>query len=311
MKNIIFIISCMCSVLLSSCKKEAALGEPATIEADYKLPQGDASPSANNRIKDLFDQYGSYFLYVFTQRDFDWTQATGSSNSQTDSVVLGNPIYTEEMLQFLDDIWLQFLPEEFKKGGGLPYRIFMAGQIKRRRPGTGYPPGMEYLFFDYRVTGLSITFAGMNESLRTMTPAEKVAKKNILQGVIWDYYLGRGIVTVPTSFYNVSSYVVAPLLPINASNMDNLEAYRSRGFLPGSYNSFNGAAFEWYNGSYAWSNARSNDVNSFMLHVIQKTDAEMAPYLEYPMIQEKFAILVKHFKDEYGIDVRAIANATF
>ncbi len=48
------------------------------------------------------------------------------------------------------------------------------------------------------------------------------------------------------------------------------------------------------------------------MHITQRTDAQMAPFLDnYPLIKQKFDILVKHYKDKYGIDVRAIANATY
>jgi hypothetical protein len=37
----------------------------------------------------------------------------------------------------------------------------------------------------------------------------------------------------------------------------------------------------------------------------------VAPYLVYPLIKQKFDLLVDHFMNEYGIDVRSIANYTF
>jgi hypothetical protein len=216
------------------------------------------------------------------------------------------------MLTFLDDIWLKFLPDAFKKSQGIPYRVMMADTIKQRRAGSGYPPGQEYLLLDYRVTGKSIAFAGMNISLRTMTPAQKVAKKNILTGVIWNYYIANKIIDVPADFYKVSNYAAtAPTTPVNATNPANVAAYRTRGFLPSSYNAVSGAPSEWHNGAFSWTTAQTNDINSFIMNITQRTDAQLQPYLVYPLIQQKYDILVNYYKTKYNIDVRAIANATY
>ena len=305
----ILIIGCL---FLFSCKKDGEIGAPVPIEVDYKLPQGNASAEANAKIQQLYDNYGSYFLYVFTQKDFEWTQSTSTGNSKIDSVVLGDPAYTGDMLNFLDDIWLKFLPETFKKSAGIPYRVLMADTIKQRRAGSGWPPGMEFLYFDYKVVGKSITFAGMNSSLRTLTPAQKLAKKNVLTGVIWNYYINSKILDVPAAFYNVSNYAAAaPTTPLNAANPANLEAYRLKGFIPGSYNAVSGAPSEWHNGTFSWSTARTNDINSFILNLTQRTDAQLQAYLTYPLIKQKYDILVNHYKTKYNIDIRAIGNATY
>lgn len=307
MRNIL-IIGCL---FLLSCKKDAEIGAPIPIEVDYVLPQGNASAETNAKIQQLYDNYGSYFLYAFTQKDFEWTQSTSTGASKIDSVVLGDPAYAGDMLNFLDDIWLKFLPETFKKSSGIPYRVLMADTIKQRRSGTGWPPGMEFLYFDYKVVGKSITFAGMNSSLRTLTPAQKLSKKNILTGVIWNYYISSRILDVPAAFYNVSNYAAAaPSTPLNAANPANVEAYRAKGFLPGSYLA-NGNPSEWHNGTYSWSTARTNDINSFILNLTQRTDAQLQSYLTYPLIKQKYDILVNHYKTKYNIDIRAIGNATY
>lgn len=304
----IFIISCLCGIVLFSCKKDASIGSPIDVPVDYVLPQGDAPAEANDKIQSLFNTYGSYFLYKFTQRDFLWVPSTGGGFSKIDTAVLGNPVYTMDMLNFLDDIWLKFLPDDFKKDQGIPYRVMMADTIKQYR--VGFPPGREYLYFDYKVVGKSITFAGMNASLRTMTSADKVAKRNVLIGVIWNYYIQNKILDVPSSFYEVSDYETYPASPINAANPENVEAFRQRGFLPSSYGA-NGAAFEWYYGTYSWPQAKSNDITTYLTAILTRTDDQMASYLAYPMIKQKFDLLVNYYRSKFNIDVRAIANATY
>ncbi|MFD2554179.1 hypothetical protein [Sphingobacterium tabacisoli] len=309
----IYILTILCYTLLWGCSDKDKLEPEIHIQPDYILPQGNASKADNDRIQALKDKYGSYFLYVVTQKDFSWSQSTGSGNSAIDSIVLGDPKYTGAMLDYIDDIWLKYLPESMKKGAALPYRVMMVDSIKRWRGAAG-PPGQPYLVFNYKILGKGITIAGMNASLGTLSKAERLARKNELQKALWEYYVANGIVTIPAAFYTKSNYATtaAPLLPVTEANSVNNAAYRNRGFLPGSYfvNTVSGAVtvMEWYNGSYAWTQAKSNDLNSYLLHLIQRNDAEMAKYLQYPLIKEKFDLLVNHFKNGYGIDVRAIAN---
>jgi len=305
----IFLIGCISSLLLFSCtKKDNEIGAPAPIGPDYVLPQGNASKAANDKIQQLFDTYGSYFLYSFTQKDFEWIQASGNSNSAIDTAVLGNPDYVGDMLQFLDDVWLKFLPDNFKKSQGIPYRVMMADTIRQYK--AGMPPGREHLYFDFKVVGKSITFAGMNISLRTMTPAQKLAKKNIITAAVWGYYINNNIIDVPPAFYAVSNYTAtAPVTPLTVPA--NMDAFRSKGFLPTSYDPVSGRVGEWYYGSFSWGGAKASDISSFIVNLTQRTDAQMEPYLQYPLIKQKFDILVNYYKSKYNIDVRAIANATY
>jgi hypothetical protein len=311
MKNITsFTIAVCCGILLWSCKKDPAVGTPIDLEPEYALPQGAASQEANDKIQSIYDNYGSYMLYNFTQKDYSWVQSSGNGNSAIDTAVLGDPQYVGDMIQFLDDIWLKFLPEDFKKGPGLPYRIFLCDTIKTRRNGI-WPPERQYLFDSVKVRGKAIAFAGMNSSLRTMTPEHKRARKNAFISVIFNYYLGNGIIDIPQSFYNMVDYVNMPELPVSSFNPENNEAYRNRGFLPSQYLT-SGMALEWLSGAYFWSTANTYDAASYIFHITSRTDEQMAPYLDnYPLIKERFDLLVNHFNTKYGIDVRAMANATF
>jgi hypothetical protein len=311
MKHIFFLLFAG-SLFFAACKKDVAIGPPIDIEADYTLPQGDAPKEANDKIQQLYDTYGSYFLYNFTQKDFEWAQSTSTGNSKIDTAVLGDPQYTGDMLAMLDEVWLKFLPENFKKAGGIPYRVFIMDSIRQYR-GPGYPPGMEYLNYEFKITGQSVAFSGMNAGLRTMTPEQKLAKKNVIIVAMWNYYIANRYLDIPEEFYNVSNYTVKPAMPVNAANPDNVEAYRQKGFLPRSYNTVTGSPFEWLTNDYAWNNSgKSNDLNSFVFHLLQRTDEEMAPYVDnYPLIKQKFDILVNHFMNKYQLDVRAIANATY
>ena len=308
-----FLVIIACAALIYSCARDAEIGAPLPVEPEYTLPQAGAPQAVNDKIVKLFNDYGSYFLYDLTQKDFEWSPATGVANSQVDSIVLGNPVHVGPLLDFLEIIWLHHIPENMKKGEGIPYRVFLVDEIKRRRAGTGWPAGMEFLYYNYKATGKSLAFAGVNEAFGQMTAAEKTTRKNELVGAIFDYYASIGLISFPDAFYTISNYTTNPTTtPVNVNFPDRVEAYLQAGFLPSSYGTtspFN--PNYWLSNAYMWTNAKSNDFNSFRAHLFQRTDEQMAPYLAYPLIKQKFDLLVDHFMNEYGIDVRGIANATF
>jgi hypothetical protein len=308
MRKLFFITIVACVALIYSCAQDVEIGDPLPVEPDYVLPQVGAPQAVNDRIVQLFNNYGSYFLYDVTQKDFEWTISTGSSASRIDSIILGNPVYVGPLLDFLESIWLQFIPDEMKKGKGIPYRVILVDQIRQYR--VGYPPGMEYLYSNYKAVGKSLTFAGVNEAFGQMIAAEKMTLKNELVGAIFDYYASIGLISFPDAFYSISDYGPQPVTPVNAANPANVEAYRQRGFLPSRYSG--DVPGEWLSNAYSWTtNGKPNDFSSFRLHLFQRTDEQVAPYLVYPLIKQKFDLLVDHFMNEYGIDVRSIANYTF
>ena len=77
---------------------------------------------------------------------------------------------------------------------------------------------------------------------------------------------------------------------------------------------YSGAQEEWYWGDYPWTQAKENDLKSFMLHLRNQTDEEVAWFLnnpEYELIQKKWNILIDYYKKEFGIDLRKMGNTTF
>lgn len=67
-------------LLTYSCAKDKEIGPDIPVTVDYVIPQGQ-SP-ADDRIVALFEKYGTYFLYDYTEDDFNYTVVTlgGASN---------------------------------------------------------------------------------------------------------------------------------------------------------------------------------------------------------------------------------------
>ena len=148
MKKILLAITCLWAACIS-CSDDTKIGAPDEILPDYVLPQGDASEEANNRIQQIFDTYTSYVLYNYTEKDAFWTQASAGGSAQTYRVTMGETRYVDAMLDYIQDIWLQFFPEEFLKKGGMPYRVFLADSIYWERD-------WGKIQYNYRVNGMRL-----------------------------------------------------------------------------------------------------------------------------------------------------------
>ena len=104
-----------------------------------------------------------------------------------------------------------------------------------------------------------------------------------------------------------------PSYPESLITINTASRADGRRFLP-TFNSYSGAQEEWYWGDYPWTQAKENDLKSFMLHLRNQTDEEVAWFLnnpEYELIQKKWNILIDYYKKEFGIDLRKMGNTTF
>ena len=301
---------------LTACNgDDVEIGDSIDILKEYSLPQQGASAAANQMIVNFYNKYGSYFLYDYTEKDAFWSQASGSANSQSIyHTVHGDLNNVEPMINFLYDNWLKYFPENFLKKGGVPYRVFLADSVYYERDfGGGY---IRKYASNYLIGSNSIIIAGMNQ-IPNMSDAEKKVRKIELINAIWnDFYNANGILGVPQEFYDVTDYVTIPHKTLNGNfyiwGPGDLEAYRARGFVQKATLSAFGTSYsEWFlmNNTFYnnWSSAKTEDLASYMSLIFIANDEKMEEYLQYPLIKQKWDILLNYYKDNYGIDLRKIA----
>lgn len=290
-------------------------GSPIEIRADYVLPQEGASEAANQFIVDLYNQYGSYFLYRFEidengfSKDATWVQETGSASQRYNVVMtLGDPAYVETMMQLLQQTWLQFFPEDFLRNGGIPYRVFLCDeQYDWRQIGDWY----QRIDHQYQFYGYSVTLAGLNNKLGNLTANDKLAYKYMILPAMWDYYTSNGILEVPSEFYDLTDYSNEPELP--GKSEEALDAYRKRGFIPMEYDA-EGKPKEFWQPETGWSMAKTYDLLSYMHHLREWPEDRIQPLLDdprYPLIKRKYEVLYKFYLEKYGIDLKKMGNARY
>jgi len=304
------------ALLLASCADSDPISDtPIAIHADYELPQQGASAEANQRIVDLYNKYGSYFLYRFEvdekgfSKDATWVQETGSASQRYNVVMqLGDPSYVDEMMELLHETWLQFFPDDFLRKGGIPYRVFLCDlQYEWRQIGDWY----QRIDHDYQFYGYSVTLAGLNAHLDSLTADDRVAYKRMILPAMWSYYTSNDILDVPNEFYELTDYNAEPTLP--ATSAAALDAYRKRGFIPMNYDD-TGNPEEFWVAETSWGMAKTYDLLSYMRHLRDWPYERIEPLLNdkrYPLIKRKYEILLNFYKETYGIDLRKMGDTTY
>ena len=179
---IITLLSLFTAVGLTSCVSDGEdIGAPIEITADYDLSQGGASDADKARIKDLYDKYGSYFLYDVSYKDAMWKQVAGAANESAYKITMGNPANVGAYLDYLNDIWLKYFPDSFLKNGGIPYKVVMADTLSLVKDyGSS---GIYYYPQQYLIVGNTIILPGMNSARDVEAPGRERARRHHPDGL--------------------------------------------------------------------------------------------------------------------------------
>ncbi len=316
----------VCAGLFSCADDGEGIGPSIEIYDDYDLSQGAASDAAKQRIKDYYNKYGSYVLYEFTNKDAFWVMTTGVANQRGEYFTThGDPKNVEAMLDFIEEIWLDYFQDDFLKQGGMPYRVFLADSLYQQIDyGDGYAPKFTKNFM---INGDGLVIAGMN-TIPTMTDSQKSAIKMELFNGLWDYYRGKGLVDNPEEFYADTDYKTLPQMSYELGQYGyyewiyteaDLAALRNRGFIPNysayGYSVYNEIYMKYSETSNTWENSyttaetiKANDYKYYMAQIMQATDAEAAEFLKYPAVAKKWNFLIDHYKETVGIDLRSLSK---
>ncbi len=204
MKKILFLI-CFVALAAAGCKKETEPGRPTEIAPVYTLPQPGTSAESSAWFVKMFEDYGSYFIWDFTEKDALWTIVAGGTLLDLDRnyVSPGDPEYADEMIEYLKKTWLNHVSQECLKNDGVPFRVFLADTLcmvdSTRISVAGTP------YFDHKpiqmISGNSIIISGMNRHLPAMTPEQISANTASILKVLFP------APPVPDEFYEVSDYL--------------------------------------------------------------------------------------------------------
>ena len=281
MKTIRTLLILLGLFLCVACNKDDEAGEITSMRPEYNLPQGKSEADA--KILDIYNKYGSYIVYEYTDLDFYYEIENNYIYT------LPNPKDVNSMMELLDETWLQFYSDKFLKKY-LPYTIFLTDSLR-------YDEWEEPI-----VTGTtSMAIAQCNANIKTMTSDAKNEFKTFIQMIAWYHWIGNSNFKGPESFYKVSTYDKAA----DTENPDSPNYARARGFIAGEM-----GEWEWSD-NVDWETKKLNpqtDFESFIINMVCLTDEQWENDLKWELVKQKYDILKKYFMDEYQIDITKIGN---
>ncbi|PTS97075.1 hypothetical protein DBR11_17885 [Pedobacter sp. HMWF019] len=263
-------------VAAAACKKEAAI-VPETIPLEYHLPQG--NHPYDTQIVDFYHKYGCYILYKFSDKDFNW------NISYTLPYVAdqGDENYITPALTALDEYLFKYYNKDFLTKA-LPYKIILSSRIRAldQYGDTLEPP--------VNVVSASSHFAfgRAGSSLAGMTEDELHQLKVDLHREFWNQAVSFNKVPLPPVF-------------IAATNYSEV----------GNYN-------KQYYGVFVNANDYTATVYSDFVQYIDLIASHTAEELEQTLFlpendpngkyKFKYITIINYYKQEYGIDLQAIAK---
>ena len=185
----------------------------------YQLPQGNAP--FDPYIVDFFKQYDTYILYKFSSIDFNYhfsydlaSPPVGNGNGKVGPVVVrtADSIGIQPAINFMQEYWFNFYPEEFKKRY-LPQKILLAAEMFNTRwNGTTRvydTPRVNQIIIP--VEGVDhITLPRIDAAFGSLPLADKLTLKGHLNRVFLKHLMYPLVSTVPallpepTAFFKVS-----------------------------------------------------------------------------------------------------------
>lgn len=305
---------------MSSCSKDVPIGDPVTINAGYDLPQTGASDEDNARIMDIYEKWSSYVLYDVDSTDVYWKQIAGtaSSGGTVYRFVEGDPRYVGDMLDYLEEIWWQYFSDDFLQSGGIPFRVYLVEEYYYYRDWGSSGVSPNYYLDYYMVDDNAIIISGMSQ-VASYDEDTKRTKKRALISELFQSWISRDLIGTPEEFYTISDYTNEPDVEIvydsetmtSAFPPEDIEELRTRGFIPkyanpySPYNELLTYSGQWTSGYF---DPSSNDFDYYISQILNATDETVAEFLQYDAVATKWNIILDYYKDNYGIDLRAIAT---
>ncbi|HEY9259362.1 hypothetical protein [Chitinophaga sp.] len=269
--------------ILISCSKEASL-TPDEIPDFYTLPQG--HQPYDDSIVAFHQQYGSYILYQFSQKDL-----TYNYNSYL-PMTFGpaNPAWISNAISYFKSECLNYYPESFLQKT-MPFKILLAAYFD-----SSYSYGSVLIPIGRALTGFSAVRGALgigwaDSTLSQQSPTRLKQLRGFVHRAYMQQALLSGALEVPDEFRKYLPVGGGYNNPGNATN----------GLIEGN-------PLGATNRDVAW------DFSSYVCAITGNTKAELDATILKPsydtqgLIRAKYAIVINFFKNNYGVDLQAIGN---
>ncbi len=293
--RLIFIVLSL--VAWTSCYDEDALVPTETSEFNYTLPQGDHD--YDTKIVDWNERCGFYVLYKFEPRDIYWNirnwLETGTTEMAGNKFIVtpADEACIGRLLDVFERRFLNFYPDTMLRRC-MPLKVLLCSDLHEDFYGTPVERSIRF--------GLDfLALNGANENFQTKTPHQiDLLKDTVNLSFIYRLTENEKI-ALSEEFLSVSSY--------KEKTVSNEEMYGWGYIVSSSYypkeknNDWKEYLQAIIKNPYDYLNAEpvAGDT-SFKGILHEKKDVNKK-------IRQKYDILIRYFKSEYGVDLQAIGNS--
>ncbi|PSL43064.1 hypothetical protein CLV51_10958 [Chitinophaga niastensis] len=288
---------CSCAVfvcLLPACKKNDDNSTPSKKPGTYyQLPQGNAA--FDQQILDWYKKYDTYVLYRFTEKEFKYgitgfyPQAVLCKTADTTSMPAA--------INFLKNYWFSFYTDDFLKKY-LPFKILLAGLMMESNNGfdtTNIPVTRPMAGLDY------IIIPNVDSNFNKMSGQQRQTLKTYLN-----------IIFLKSLFFGSSDFTPAKLIPPAA--FFEVSPYDKKGLTDTDKYQYGFLALATDNNNQLVVPGKYDDFAVYLETIISTPEWKLSATLlstttdTNGLIRKKYNILIGFFKEQYKIDIRAIAD---
>lgn len=300
MKSYILIIfAFLFGSVLSSCKKSTEENlTPSGIDDTYKFPQGD-NPY-DKTILNYYQQYGSYLLYKFTDKDAFWFP-TGFkygyeiSQANTDNV--------PALLDLFDKSLFSKYPTSFLKRF-LPAKILLCSKVDSIYTRYVFTPVYAAITDKkkvpayYSYDNIAINYG--DASINSMTAAEKLAFLARVNLVFFQSINERALIKPTIDFNNSADYITTNATQAAAYNKGIISLYYST-TPTADWNAYVIAMISLSEADLNRSVPNSNTSYLGILNPAKDTNG---------LIKKRYNIVRNFFINTYQVDLQKIGDAS-
>lgn len=295
------------TAIVSSCtKKEEAL-TPSNIDVTYKVPQG--SSAYDQTIVNYYNDYGTYLLYKFTERDAYWTPTgwkrpilnDAAGNWSGIDVAAADPSAVAAQLDLINKSFFSLYPKPFLKQF-LPVKLLLCSKVDSIYTTGVFNPTYTTTKNVKKIAAFSsydnIYINYGDATVNQMTAAEKLAFLARLNQVFFQNISERGLIKPTNEFIISADYTT--------SNATQAVAY-GKGIV-GTYISSN-ATSDWNAYILAMVTLSEADLN----RSVANTNASLVGILNATkdtngIIKKRYNLVRNYFINTFQLDLQAIGN---
>lgn len=291
MKNIKYLIILLMITTLCSCYKDDKV--VATQISYPDAPVDNPNDYVDHYIYETYKSTNTIIKYQYDTMEYRYNFKYSYHNfvPQEDKTLLENG------LKYYDTVFANLYTEEFKKLH-FPPLVFLADSLNIYNVSGGGNILDEISYSNSKYLAIGRIREGLDKQ-------QLIVAKGKINSDFWKYLFTTGKFIIPESFI----FITEELNGKNLSNVDkDLDDYENADLREYGFWSYDPATLD-VEGEYFMLPEIEADIAQFVFFITTHNQAEMDELMEgFPLIKEKYLILIDYVKSKSGINLQEIGN---